>query len=820
MWLKPLAPALWTLAACVSATDQTCNNPATCTQRGDALLQARASREQTVAQEDGASGPTAWVAEDWDDCKVGCAGVDTPLKFREVHCRNVFTNQPVNDAECDGPKPPNHDKCDCADGCTTSNSCPKLEKPSGQPKKGKLYKTVGCFEFTAPPDDPSQDDPSMPKDCEEATGDQPCTGGLPFYAKHSADMSADKCMAFCLSKALDIAGVDLGNTCRCGGSLANQELFSHGPPRKSIVFTPGALKKSTSATCPLEVYRFAGPYEDRGVPDDFNDHMVQDLVYIDSIVGGSDATEGQEEDGDPGDDSVDSLIETEQSPPGFDRKCWPGNCGPGRGPWRNRTQAPPPSVPDQWQEYVNIQYTWKAGTDQARKDVFRKAVVRWREQTCLNLIYVPALTSSYGITVGEYSSGSCWLSGMGYGSSRINLGWCNNMRYLGSVIHEIGHAVGLNHEQKRPDATVKYHGHGPFLKMYWQHIPSRWQPQYTPDFRTYTGSADDGPGDVKKGYADYDFGSIMHYYGGKRYDTNPPEKEKLVGNRKDLSKGDIEQILDMYQCKSKCNGAPCPTPAPTPAPPTPAPTPVPPTPAPTPVPPPPPVSAKGSCSFEKAEKIFCNMWENEKKGDAFDWTRKSGRTPSSNTGPDKAGDGSYYMYIEASSPRKSGEKAKLSSPPLVYSGPLQLKFMYHMYGSAIGRLKVDIDGSTKFLKQGNQGNKWHTAIIDMPQSGQNPRVTFEATRGNNWPGDISIDKVEFVTPTTGPPGPPGGGPSPSPATTTITTTRVPPGPRPRPAPGPGPTIIGPPGVKGPDGRPGPPGPPGFKGDPGPPGPPR
>merc|ERR1719220_1208421 len=109
----------------------------------------------------------------------------------------------------------------------------------------------------------------------------------------------------------------------------------------------------------------------------------------------------------------------------------------------------------------------------------------------------------------------------------------------------------MNHEQKRPDATASYHGHGPFLTMYWGNIPDKWVPQYLKSDLSYTGSADDGPEDPHVGYAEYDFASIMHYPGGSRYDTIPANKESLVGNRRHLTPGDIEQINDLYQCKPK-----------------------------------------------------------------------------------------------------------------------------------------------------------------------------------------------------------------------------------------------------------------------------
>jgi len=91
-----------------------------------------------------------------------------------------------------------------------------------------------------------------------------------------------------------------------------------------------------------------------------------------------------------------------------------------------------------------------------------------------------------------------------------------------------------------------------------------------------------------------------------------------------------------------------------------------------------------SCSFETDDG--CNVWTNS-NDDQFDWTRKTSSTPSSGTGPSGAADGSYYLFIETSSPRVTGDKAILKAA-LPLDGGGKLKFKYHvrrLYGTFGGR---------------------------------------------------------------------------------------------------------------------------------------
>jgi len=233
--------------------------------------------------------------------------------------------------------------------------------------------------------------------------------------------------------------------------------------------------------------------------------------------------------------------------------CYPENCASGGGPWKTKGAD----------GVVVINYQFDSNVDQERRNAFMTATEWWSSKVCLRFQYSTALP---GLQVGIYDLNGCEAF-VGYpgpsGVHTVNLGWCKSMADVGHMAHELGHAIGMNHEQQRPDASKQYYTpagwKGPYITVHWENIDPIWKPQYMPSASNYIGSS-------QRGYAEYDFESVMHYpEQGNSFNTVNPIYDKVVGNRDHLSAGDIQRASDMYQCA----GSPSPPsprpPAPTPS---------------------------------------------------------------------------------------------------------------------------------------------------------------------------------------------------------------------------------------------------------------
>ncbi len=163
----------------------------------------------------------------------------------------------------------------------------------------------------------------------------------------------------------------------------------------------------------------------------------------------------------------------------------------------------------------------------------------------------------------------------------------------------------------------------------------------------------------------------------------------------------------------------------------------------------------GISSFPYSESFESSIgaWS-QATGDDLDWTRDSGGTPSSNTGPTSGAGGSWYMYVEASSPNYPNKRAILNSPcfNLSNASSATFSFSYHMYGASdMGTFALEASNdngnswTTVWSETGNQGNQWNTANVNLNSYvGNGVQLRFNRVTGSTWQADIAIDSLAFT----------------------------------------------------------------------------
>jgi len=189
---------------------------------------------------------------------------------------------------------------------------------------------------------------------------------------------------------------------------------------------------------------------------------------------------------------------------------------------------------------AKVPYVITSSIGSTGRRAIQQAFDQYHQKTCLKFVPRSNERSYISFHVGRGCS-----SPVGYRYGRRNdISLAGNCQQVGTTMHEIGHSIGLYHEQSRPDRDS-------YVRILLNNVyPSNMRF----NFNKHTTQTIDSLG------TPYDFASMMHYgstaFGNGRttIQTIRSANQRLIGQRNGFSDGDVVQINKMYNCAGTTGG--------------------------------------------------------------------------------------------------------------------------------------------------------------------------------------------------------------------------------------------------------------------------
>jgi len=169
----------------------------------------------------------------------------------------------------------------------------------------------------------------------------------------------------------------------------------------------------------------------------------------------------------------------------------------------------------------------------AMREISAKTCIKFHPRTSADSYYIQFFKES-----------GCWsyVGNVKFqkGYQEVSIG--SGCTRIGTVIHEILHALGFYHEQSRSDRNH-------FVEIFWENIPE----SAKRNFERQTVGGSDNLG------TDYDFDGVMHYsntaFGnGKTTIKVIGDPNRRLGQRNGMSSIDADQVNKLYECTTVGNG--------------------------------------------------------------------------------------------------------------------------------------------------------------------------------------------------------------------------------------------------------------------------